>query len=130
MFFAKVTVGGQTVGEWNECQGGGITLTNSTNSSVVPSDVRYYLSTTSTPLDSLNFADFPPPDQAGTQFTGLPSIDGSTLSPGSIINVTVTIAGAQPAPPSGTACNGVYNGTFNGDMTVSVGQNCTLISGG
>ncbi len=33
------------------------------------------------------------------------------------------------APSSGTACNGIYNGTFNGNITVSTGQNCTFISG-
>jgi hypothetical protein len=124
VFFAEVTVGGQTVGEWNECQGSGITLTNSTNRAEVLSNVGYYLSTTDIPLDSLNFASFPPPNQAGTQFTGLPSIDGATLSPGSSINVSVA------APPSGTACNGMFDGTFTGNITVSAGQTCTFISGG
>jgi YVTN family beta-propeller protein len=33
------------------------------------------------------------------------------------------------APSSGTACNGIYDGTFNGNITVSTGQNCTFISG-
>ena len=38
---------------------------------------------------------------------------------------------AQPfAPASGTLCNGVYEGTFSGNITVSAGQNCEFINGG
>ena len=33
------------------------------------------------------------------------------------------------APGSGTTCNGSYNGTFNGNVTVSAGQNCVFIGG-
>jgi hypothetical protein len=33
------------------------------------------------------------------------------------------------APTSGTACNGVFNGTFHGDLTVSAGQNCVFVGG-
>ncbi len=33
------------------------------------------------------------------------------------------------APSSGTACNGVYNGTFQGNLTISAGQNCVFVSG-
>ena len=36
----------------------------------------------------------------------------------------------QSAPASGTSCNGVFNGTFMGDITVSAGQDCTFIDGG
>lgn len=39
----------------------------------------------------------------------------------------VTITG--PAPASGSACNGNYNGTFNGTLTVSAGQNCAFFGG-
>ena len=35
-----------------------------------------------------------------------------------------------PAPSSGTGCNGNYNGTFTGNITVSPGQNCAFFSGG
>ena len=35
-----------------------------------------------------------------------------------------------PAPSSGTGCNGYYNGTFTGNITVSPGQNCAFFSGG
>lgn len=31
--------------------------------------------------------------------------------------------------PSGSACNGAYNGTFNGNVTISSGQNCVLVGG-
>jgi hypothetical protein len=34
------------------------------------------------------------------------------------------------APVSGVKCNGTYNGTFNGDVTVSAGQNCMFVAGG
>jgi hypothetical protein len=34
-----------------------------------------------------------------------------------------------PAPSSGTKCNGNYNGTFNGNITVSAGQNCAFFGG-
>ena len=33
-------------------------------------------------------------------------------------------------PSSGKACNGIYNGTFNGNITVSAAQNCRFASGG
>ena len=36
-----------------------------------------------------------------------------------------------PAPPSsGTTCNGTYNGTFRGNVTVLAGQTCNFIGGG
>jgi len=35
-----------------------------------------------------------------------------------------------PAPASGTKCNGAYNGTFTGNLTVSAGQNCMFVGGG
>ena len=35
-----------------------------------------------------------------------------------------------PAPTSGTTCNGVYNGTFNGNIKVSAGQACIFFNGG
>jgi DNA-binding beta-propeller fold protein YncE len=49
------------------------------------------------------------------------------------IGVAITptpVVQPQPAPPSGTACNGTYNGTFTGNITVSAGQSCMFISGG
>jgi hypothetical protein len=35
-----------------------------------------------------------------------------------------------PAPTSGSTCNGNYNGTFHGNLTVSPGQNCAFVGGG
>jgi len=35
-----------------------------------------------------------------------------------------------PAPTSGTTCNGIYNGTFTGNITVSSGQTCAFYAGG
>lgn len=34
------------------------------------------------------------------------------------------------APTSGNACNGIYGGTFTGNINVSVGQNCVFVGGG
>lgn len=36
----------------------------------------------------------------------------------------------QPAPASGSLCNGVYDGTFKGNLTVSAGQDCVFVNGG
>jgi hypothetical protein len=33
------------------------------------------------------------------------------------------------APSSGKACNGVYNGTFHGNLKVPAGQNCVFVGG-
>lgn len=41
---------------------------------------------------------------------------------------TLTVTGTSPS--SGSKCNGAYNGTFNGNLTVSTGQNCTFVNGG
>ena len=43
------------------------------------------------------------------------------------VNYTV-VTGAAPA--SGIKCNGVYYGTFKGNITVSKGQSCTFVAGG
>jgi hypothetical protein len=46
-------------------------------------------------------------------------------------NLTLNIVQITgPAPTSGTTCNGNYNGTFNGKLTVSAGQNCAFYGGG
>ena len=52
---------------------------------------------------------------------------GSTAQQTLTLNV-INIAGPAPAGPS--ACNGNYNGTFNGSLRVSAGQNCAFIGGG
>jgi hypothetical protein len=43
------------------------------------------------------------------------------------VNYTV-VTGSAPA--SGTKCNGVYYGTFKGNITVVKGQSCTFVAGG
>ena len=57
---------------------------------------------------------------------------GTTAGGGSSNDGTVfalfTITG--PAPASGTTCNGIYNGTFYGNIEVSAGQNCRFVEGG
>ena len=51
---------------------------------------------------------------------------GSTAQQSLMLNV-VTLSG--PAPVSGSACNGNYNGSFSGTLTVSFGQNCSFLGG-
>jgi sugar lactone lactonase YvrE len=46
------------------------------------------------------------------------------------VNGTLTVTYTGSVPPSGTACNGAYSGTFNGNLTVSNGQNCVFVGGG
>ena len=65
-------------------------------------------------------------DQQQDFITGLP---GQPISLGVFIPMPMHVA-VQPAPKTGTTCNGTYNGTFNGSITVSSGQNCQFISGG
>ena len=36
----------------------------------------------------------------------------------------------QSAPASGSLCNGIYDGTFPGNITVSAGQDCAFLNGG
>jgi hypothetical protein len=46
-----------------------------------------------------------------------------------VFKVTSTGFVTMTTPSSGTACNGVYNGTFNGNITVSAGQTCSFTGG-
>jgi hypothetical protein len=48
----------------------------------------------------------------------------------SFVNGTLTVTPTGSVPPTGTACNGAYTGTFSGNLTVSNGQNCVFVSGG
>jgi hypothetical protein len=58
-----------------------------------------------------------------TAYNGVGAIARQTLA----LNV---IAFTAPAPASGTRCNGYYNGTFRGSLTVNAGQTCVIIGGG
>ncbi len=46
------------------------------------------------------------------------------------VNGTLTVSFNGSAPPSGTACNGAYSGTFTGNLTVTNGQSCIFVGGG
>ena len=58
-----------------------------------------------------------------TAYNGVGAIARQTLA----LNV---IAFTAPTPPSGTRCNGYYNGTFRGSLIVNAGQTCVIIGGG
>jgi hypothetical protein len=58
---------------------------------------------------------------------------GISIFSGSLIPSEATaLATAETAVPlnSGSDCNGVFDGTFKGNVTVSAGQTCTFVSGG
>src|SRR5262249_718773 len=56
---------------------------------------------------------------------GISSASASLVSSEAAALNSVTAA----SPPSGTACNGVYTGTFGGNITVSAGQVCDFRGG-
>lgn len=69
-------------------------------------------------------------DEDGTGGVIITSLNQITTYGG----ITVTgINGGSPGTPatlaSGNACNGVFGGTFDGNVTVSAGQNCTFTNG-
>jgi hypothetical protein len=43
--------------------------------------------------------------------------------------LTLNIVGVTGPPPSGTKCDGAYNGVFEGNVTVASGQNCMFVGG-
>jgi len=43
--------------------------------------------------------------------------------------IFIPIPVPQPAPVAGDLCNGIYGGTFNGNVTVSAGQDCIFLNG-
>jgi hypothetical protein len=49
---------------------------------------------------------------------------------GSPATLAFTLTVVSSSPASGSKCNGVYNGTFKGNLTVSAGQTCTFVGGG
>lgn len=64
------------------------------------------------------------PQSATFTLNGNPLFDYSAL--GNQIVATAT----SNVPPSGTACDGTYSGIFQGNITVSAGQNCIFVNGG
>jgi hypothetical protein len=58
---------------------------------------------------------------------------GSLTSPNytfKFVNGTLTVSFTASVPVSGSACNGAYNGTFKGNLTVASGQTCVFVGGG
>ena len=49
---------------------------------------------------------------------------------GTAATQSFTLTSETTVPASGTACNGVYIGTFSGNIAVSTGQNCIFVKGG
>jgi hypothetical protein len=67
---------------------------------------------------------------SGTGSITVTSVNEITTYKGiTITSVNGVPPGSTPTLPSGKACNGVYGGTFNGDVTVSAGQNCMFNNG-
>jgi hypothetical protein len=70
---------------------------------------------------------------ADTSNTPPPSAEFAVLETagfGEVLRGVAFAPGAiAAAPSSGSTCNGVYNGTFQGNLTVSAGQNCVFVGG-
>ena len=49
---------------------------------------------------------------------------------GSPATLAFTLTVVTSAPTSGTKCNGVYTGTFKGNISVGAGQTCVFVGGG
>lgn len=81
IFFLDVTVGTETTGEWNECSGSGVTLSNPTAFDELLSNAGFYLSDSSIPLDALNFGDFPPPANQAADLPIYPVSTGVSCPP-------------------------------------------------
>jgi hypothetical protein len=106
---------------------------------------------TAIPTLSVNYTGFVNKDTLATAVTGSPIVTTTAVAtspPGSypimvsqgtlaaanytftFVNGTLTITFTGSVPPSGTACNGAYTGTFQGNLTVAKGQNCVFVGGG
>ncbi len=85
IFFANVTQGGMTVGEWIEVPYTGAPPTFSprltTGGAGTLSNVGYFLSDTLIPLDQLNIQDYPPPGTSNSPFIAAPQYDGPVSAP-------------------------------------------------
>jgi hypothetical protein len=49
---------------------------------------------------------------------------------GSSAALAFTLTTAATVPSASSKCNGVYNGTFKGNLTISAGQTCMFVGGG
>lgn len=60
------------------------------------------------------------------------TLNGDPLFDYSVLGnqIVASATGSSNVPPSGTACNGTYSGIFQGNITVSAGQNCIFVNGG
>jgi hypothetical protein len=78
---------------------------------------------------TLTIQGMPSAANIGTHQVRITAVNG--VGTGAQQTLTLNIVGITgPAPASGTTCNGNYNGTFRGSITVSPGQNCAFYSGG
>ncbi len=58
------------------------------------------------------------------------TLNGNSIDDYSLLGNQILVTATASVPPSGTTCNGTYTGTFQGNVTVSAGQNCVFVSGG
>ena len=97
VLFAQVLQNGQTTGQWLECpvDAGPFawTLNNPMAIDEILSNVGLLFSSAAIPLDLLNFASFPPPDQSGSRFLALSQFDGRVLGAGANFSFTVSEPG-------------------------------------
>ena len=66
----------------------------------------------------------------GTGQSATFTLNGSQAFDYSALGNQIVVTATSNVPPSGTACNGTYSGVFQGNITVSAGQNCTFVNGG
>jgi hypothetical protein len=71
--------------------------------------------------------------------TSLPGIYPIAIAQGSLSSMnysfvlvggTLTVTATATAPSSGNTCNGVYNGSFTGDLNITTGQTCIFQGAG
>jgi hypothetical protein len=71
-----------------------------------------------------------PTDPGGTGNITVTSYNGTSTYNGiGVTGVNGSPPGTIPTLLSGSACNGVYSGTFDGDVTVVSGQSCMFVNG-
>jgi hypothetical protein len=96
----------------------------------LPASLQYSnLNPAGWPTGTLTIQGTPAPSDAGTYNVQITAQNGvGTVAQQTLNLKVITITG--PAPVSGKKCNGNYNGTFKGDLTVTAGQNCNFVAGG